>query len=146
MTLVTVEIKQLPALSFVLCHTSHEQATFVKMSIANILLRYLLLLLHPEVLKSLFTFLLGSVAWSMVAKLSSKVLIAAAAGVVFGILSINALLHGPYKTWYETVREKANQNHLIGATQPEVDLEAEPLNFPPMPDMFDIEYNPWDLP
>jgi hypothetical protein len=42
------------------------------MSIAKILLRYLLLLLHPEVPKSLFIFLLGSVAWPKVDKLPIK--------------------------------------------------------------------------
>jgi hypothetical protein len=53
--------------------------------------------------------------------------------------------------WQRTVRTEGGNkrpdvtaettpNTLIGAPQAEVDLEAQPLNFPPMPDMFDIEY------
>jgi hypothetical protein len=36
--------------------------------------------------------------------------------------------------------------HPIGASQPEVDLEAQLLNFLPMPDTLGIEFNPWSLP
>jgi hypothetical protein len=116
------------------------------MSIANILFRFLSLLLHPEVLKCLSAFLLGSVAWPKVDKLPSKHELPVLLVMLTGFTGFLCLLNGPYPAWYETVREKANPNHPIGATQPEVDLEAQPLNLPPMPDMFDIEYNPWSLP
>jgi hypothetical protein len=104
-----------------LCHTSHEQATFAAM---NIFIRYLLLLRPPEILENLFILLLGSVVMALVSR----------------------LVHGPYKAWYEKIKARANQTPPTVASQSEVDLEAQPLNFPPMPDMFDIEYNPWNLP
>lgn len=116
------------------------------MSIANIISRYSLLLLHPEALQALFAFLAGAVAWSKVEKLPSKYEIPLLCVIGLGIYVVHRLLKGPYAPWYESARQKANQNHLIGATQSEVDLEAQPLNFPPMPDTFDIEYNPWELP
>jgi hypothetical protein len=40
----------------------------------------------------------------------------------------------------QKVTAETNPDTLIGAPQAEVDLGAQPVNFPPMPDMFDIEY------
>jgi hypothetical protein len=128
-------------LFFAILHESKHRSLKMK-----ILLRYLLLPFQPEALKYLFALLLGTVAGPVFANLPLKVSIPLLLFTALGYWALLALLNGPYQTWFETVREKASQYHLIGATQPEVDLEAEPLNLPPMPDMFDIEYNPWDLP
>jgi hypothetical protein len=49
--------------------------------------------------------------------------------VSYSTLLFSSLLHGSYPDWYETVREKANQNNLIGVgfTSPQVPMVP---NFP----------------
>jgi hypothetical protein len=46
----------------------------------------------------------------------------------------------------QKVTAETNPDTLIGAPQAEVDLEAQPVSFPPMPDTLDVEFNPWTLP
>jgi hypothetical protein len=120
----------------------------------HILIQYLLPSLHPEVLKTHFIFLLGFVASPEVGMLPRNHGIPILFVIVAGIFSILCLRFGPYPAWYEMVIEKANQTRLISATKPkadlgaglDADLETQPLNFPPIPDTLDTEFNPWTLP
>jgi hypothetical protein len=112
----------------------------------NIFTRFLLRLLRPEALDKLFSILISSVAMYMAKNSRNKY-------EAFAIISVAAifflgsyLLHDHYKTWFETVTSEAHPNPPIGAPQAEVDLEAQPVNFPPMPDTLDIYFNPWSLP
>ncbi|KAF2131852.1 hypothetical protein P153DRAFT_382745 [Dothidotthia symphoricarpi CBS 119687] len=116
------------------------------MSIFTSLLSFFLLFVHPDALKALLGFLLGNVVWTTAETLPGqwghfvKFLACAFA------LGVYHWLAEPYKSWHETFREDQNQRQLIRASQVQVDPEARPLNFPRMPDMFDITYNPWTLP
>ena len=127
------------------------------MSLFNLLVSYLLPMLHPEVLKIPLAFLVAvgtAVAWTLPLKATVPLLI-----LLFGIAWVTgALVRAErFARWHTNATERANQSHSILASQPEVDLEAapldsskvdleaEPLDFPRMPDMLEVEYNPWSV-
>jgi hypothetical protein len=112
----------------------------------NIFIQYLLPSLLPENLLSLFAFLLGSVVTpKIIAKHGKYETLALITVTLINFLG-SYLLRRYYTAWFETVTAETIPDTLIGAPQAEVDLEAQPLNFPPMPDTLDIEFNPWTLP
>jgi hypothetical protein len=127
----------------------------------NIIIRCLLPSLHPEVLKTQFIFPLGLVTSPEVGMLSGepakpvrisvssvvtpKIMAKHAKHETLALIAVTSifylgscLLRRSYTAWFETVTAETNPDTLIGAPQAEVDLEAQPLNFPPMPDTFEF--------
>lgn len=118
------------------------------MPIVKYLQASLLLFVLPDALIFLFPFLAGNTAWPAADKLPSGPHHAVRTVIVLVSLGVVGLLQWYYRPWFEVFLQNQNQDQPIGASQPEVDLEAQlkSLNFPPMPDMFDIIHNPWALP
>lgn len=116
------------------------------MSIVNYLRSLLLRYVYPGTLAMLVPFLFGVVFWSDLDAIPSP-----RDRVVkyLCLLVVLPVFHGTshsYPAWFETAQTEANSHQPIGAHQFEADLEAQPLNFPPMPDMTDLTFNPWELP
>ena len=116
------------------------------MSIANRLRSLFLHYCVPCAFTALVAFLLTVVIWSGFDSIPNpwnrvvKILCLLAYLPVFRWLFVD------YPIWYERAQARAISLQLIGARQSQVDLEAQPLNLPPMLSMADLTFNPWELP